>query len=490
MKEFKLIYISNNEHKCREIQRYWNELSAGYPSYIIECRKGNSGPNDKELQTDNLTELLRDKVLRTFRKVRRPVFVEHTVITVDGLGGLPGTITQPIWDSLKKKDICDKVKPGTNFCILFSNNCTEANAKVTSGMCICDGRRIYGPYVSHCEGYILDEPRGYSDYQWDVAFVPKDSNKTFAEMGEEEKGRYSPKKEALKQLLNDISTEAFLEKLDYSIYNNEDIIAELKERIRKKQVMLFAGAGLSANVRINDKATPQWKDLLEEMAKKVGYDFDVLSMYGDFLQVAEYIRLKSEEQSGSWNVQEFINAEESEMIREAVRSCEIFKHIKELDFPIIYTTNYDTFFENLYQDYKLTVVSSPKDLGMITEGKKQLVKFHGSVTEPENIVLSESAYFNRIDLRTPLDLKFQVDVMTRSVLFIGYSLSDVNVRLVLYKINQLRKETNSKMKAYMFMVSPNPVQVEIFKSWGIEVICSDGLDFAAETERFLKSLLE
>ncbi len=49
-----------------------------------------------------------------------------------------------------------------------------------------------------------------------------------------------------------------------------------------------------------------------------------------------------------------------------------------------------------------------------------------------SIVLGESSYFRRLDLESPLDIKLRADLPGRTVMFIGYSLADVNIRYLFY----------------------------------------------------------
>lgn len=46
-----------------------------------------------------------------------------------------------------------------------------------------------------------------------------------------------------------------------------------------------------------------------------------------------------------------------------------------------------------------------------------IVKFHGDFDDDASLVLTESDYFERLDFDTPLDSKFQADVLGRSILF-------------------------------------------------------------------------
>ena len=63
--------------------------------------------------------------------------------------------------------------------------------------------------------------------------------------------------------------------------------AQLVEDYKKGKILLFVGAGVSANLGL-----PTWGKLINRLASELGYDPDVFKTYGDFLALAEYYRIK------------------------------------------------------------------------------------------------------------------------------------------------------------------------------------------------------
>ena len=103
----------------------------------------------------------------------------------------------------------------------------------------------------------------------------------------------------------------------------------------------------------------------------------------------------------------------------------------------------------------------------------QIIKFHGDFDDDESIVLTESSYFDRLSLDSPLDIKLRADALGRTILFVGYSLSDINMRLLFYKLHLLWKSSPhaaARPKSYIFLTRPNPVQETILRNRGIEPI--------------------
>ena len=108
------------------------------------------------------------------------------------------------------------------------------------------------------------------------------------------------------------------------------------------------------------------------------------------------------------------------------------------------------------------------------------------------IVLTESSYFRRLDFESPLDIKLRSDMLGKSLLFLGYSMTDINMRLLIYKLDRLWKNNNNIDKrppSYIFFPEPNPIQETILAQRGINTIVGEGIDKKESLEKFLESLL-
>jgi hypothetical protein len=259
---------------------------------------------------------------------------------------------------------------------------------------------------------------------------------------------------------------------------------ELIDEVRDKDVILFVGAGLTMNLGL-----PSWNTLIDVMASDLGLDPDKFKKSGDFYELAEYYKLKkgSIGPIRSWMD---VNFHSNKL---EIGESTIFKTLVELDFPVIYTTNYDRWVEIAYDYYKkpYTKICNIFDLTKITQGVTQLIKFHGDFDDDETIVLSESSYFERLALDSPLDMKLRTDTMGKTILFIGYSLSDINIRYLFYKLNQYWSASGFegvKPKSYIFMVEDNPVKRLLLREKGIEAIVPEIEDDQKALEDFLIQL--
>ncbi len=248
--------------------------------------------------------------------------------------------------------------------------------------------------------------------------------------------------------------------------------------------MLFAGAGVSANLGL-----PTWNDLISRIALELDYDPTIFATYGDALALAEFYTRKV----GS------IGPLRSWMDREWHRSgidvsqSDIHRLIALGKFSRIYTTNYDRWLETAHQEFDVQYdkIAKVSDLVSTSDGRRQIIKLHGDFDDDASIVLSETSFFERMSFESPLDIKLRNDVLGNAVLFIGYSLSDINMRLLFYRLAKMWGDSAlpaSRPKSYVFTHRPNPVAQEVLGSWGIELIVSDEDDPKTALTEFLAEL--
>nr|WP_241557959.1 SIR2 family protein [Falsirhodobacter deserti] len=112
---------------------------------------------------------------------------------------------------------------------------------------------------------------------------------------------------------------------------------------------------------------------------------------------------------------------------EQVQHSSIHDLIVSLDFPLIYTTNYDRNLEVAFglHGRSFAKIANARDIALADSQSTQIVKFHGDFDDDESLVLTESDYFSRLSFDSPLDVKFRSDAMSRTVI-----ISDMTAPLV------------------------------------------------------------
>lgn len=116
-------FLTSNPHKIAEAQTIL--AHAGVHVLPVQLKI-------EELQTEDTKRLVKDKALKAFQQIGRPLFVEHTGLYLNYVNGLPGGLTQIFWDTLQ----ADK------FARMFGqpSDCT-VNAKTIIGF--IDGKQFY-----------------------------------------------------------------------------------------------------------------------------------------------------------------------------------------------------------------------------------------------------------------------------------------------------------------------------------------------------------
>jgi hypothetical protein len=265
------------------------------------------------------------------------------------------------------------------------------------------------------------------------------------------------------------------------------VFQQIAESLKERRAMLFVGAGVSMSVGL-----PSWRKLIEHMASDLGLDEQVIGMPDVTYQaLAEYYRLKhgSIGPLRSWMDREW------SVSREQVERSEIHKLIVSLDFPIIYTTNYDRNLEAAFEihDRPFVKIANAKDIPKATSCVTQIIKYHGDFDDDTSLVLAETDYFDRLSFDSPLDVKFRADALGRTILFIGYSMSDMNIRLLLHRLWQTWRRSGyeqERPKSFVFMPCPNAVQEAVLGRWGLNVVSGDGNDPQESLQEFLRKIAE
>ncbi len=259
---------------------------------------------------------------------------------------------------------------------------------------------------------------------------------------------------------------------------------QLINSYRQGNVILFVGAGVSMNLDL-----PSWKDLIDHVARDLGYDPEIYATFGDYLALAEYYKLQK---CSIGPLRSWMDVEWHSKVD--ISKSDIHKLITEMNFPIVYTTNYDRWLEKAYEHYgvKHRKIVNVGDIAKVEKDDVQIVKFHGDFDDDDSIVLTESSYYDRLNFEHPIDIKLRSDVLGKSVLFIGYSLSDINIRLLFYKLMKMRGKHQCKGKvisSYLFTHKPNPIQEAILEQWGIKMISSELDDPGQALIDFLNKLV-
>ena len=204
------------------------------------------------------------------------------------------------------------------------------------------------------------------------------------------------------------------------------IIQEARENSR---LVIFVGSGVSRNSDI-----PTWGDLIEKIAKKINYKEKITQ--DKYLLIPEYYYLKDRSRK---------HTKYYKFISDALVTDKGSNAIDEIFFSLlpehIITTNYDFLLENTSNPNvnMYEVIAQDSDL-LSKANNRYIIKMHGSLYNPQTIVLKESDYIDYEQNHPLISTYIRSLLINHTFLFVGYSLNDNNLNLIIGWIEYFRKQ--------------------------------------------------
>lgn len=217
----------------------------------------------------------------------------------------------------------------------------------------------------------------------------------------------------------------------------QSLVIELAAR----RCIIFLGAGASASATRADGNNPRqhpptWAKLLGTLhASSNTGDAADRDQAHDLLDKKQYLESAEILRSSC-----ILPADYNRIIAETFsryRPTEVHKAIERLDQKIVVTTNFDSLYEDNCRQGDAThgyVVLNYYDLGLINRMRSPtriIIKAHGCVTMPEKTVLSKSDFFKARADHPEFYRTLESVFLTHTLLFIGYSISDPDIQLLL-----------------------------------------------------------
>lgn len=218
----------------------------------------------------------------------------------------------------------------------------------------------------------------------------------------------------------------------------------LAEHARDSHLALFLGAGVSAGAGL-----PNWNQLLMTLAEEAGYEAPLREALSrmNLLDQAEVLARR-------------LGDTLRQRVVEALRGryCSL-AHALLAGLPCreAVTQNYDQLFELALE----AAGDPPSVLPYKPEPKKRwLLKMHGCLSHPEDIVLRRQDYLRYLARRGALAGLVQGLLLTRHLLFVGFSLSDDNFLSIVDDVRRARGPAQGarqeKFGTALFLHLPEP----------------------------------
>ncbi|MDM5319017.1 SIR2 family protein [Bacillus pumilus] len=266
---------------------------------------------------------------------------------------------------------------------------------------------------------------------------------------------------------------AYAKYLEESLSRMKNIINDSGTR-----PILFVGSGISR--RYID--TPDWESLLEKLIDlnpninmPIGYF--VQQTENDYPAIAnllleEYQKYAWENKNkdvfpeelydGKFDKDIFLKYKISEYIKELSETFNINQHkyqseleaFRKLNPHAIITTNYDDLLERLFPKFNVVVGQQViKQKNSTSLG--HILKIHGSINEISGIVISQDDYANFERKQKYLSAKLLTYFMEHPLFFLGYSVTDENIRAILADISEIVTENTDVVVENIWFIDWN-----------------------------------
>ena len=186
-----LLFFSNNRNKIIEIKKIFNNFNLELLSL-----------NDLEISEEPLEngqtfeENAKIKSDYGFNKTSIPCFADDSGICIESLNWKPGVLSKRFLNNFKSnKDCFESIIKSTK-----KNNKQNAYFKTSISLTVKDNQNLI--FNGKIDGKISEKTMGRFGFGYDPIFIPKNYNKTLAELSIREKNKISHRSIAVTKLIN------------------------------------------------------------------------------------------------------------------------------------------------------------------------------------------------------------------------------------------------------------------------------------------------
>ena len=275
-------------------------------------------------------------------------------------------------------------------------------------------------------------------------------------------------------------------------------IEKIREINKQHKLVIFVGAGVSRN-----SGVCSWWDLVKDIAIKIDYN-DICEKCelkyltyteGDMESVSCKFNNRPCQYEFNYSNEEFLKipqyfyeekGEEQyiQLLNEKFGGNYTPNIIDDLIFEIkpehIITTNYDHLLEDTknINVSKYTIIKSDKEL-LTKPGKHYIIKMHGDKDDFDkcrinNIVLKEDDYLKYSHTHEIIESYIKSLLFDKTFMFVGYSLSDNNLKLIMSYIDYYAKSQGIKNRSPHYLITNNVDHKErdnkYWKNKNVEVV--------------------
>lgn len=240
--------------------------------------------------------------------------------------------------------------------------------------------------------------------------------------------------------------------------------SNIVEELAYRRCILFLGSGISATSKNDAGESPEvWSEFLNNVKNKVKNPSNEDKQFiEDMLSQKNYL-LALQAIADLCDPGEYNAYLKDKFLRSGFKPSEVHKIIKELDSKIIVTTNFDKIYESICNEPEYVTLEYTDTRSIIASIKAPesiIIKAHGSIDDTEKIIFTAKQYYNAQQKFPEFYHLLSALFLTHTVVFLGYSLNDPDINLLL----QFQCNTaNSTCPHYLITGEGNSVQIK--KHW-------------------------
>lgn len=262
-------------------------------------------------------------------------------------------------------------------------------------------------------------------------------------------------------------------------------IKNIQQANEDDRLAIFVGAGISKSSNTDYISLPSWSDLITELKTDLATTEEL-----DYLKLAQLYYLEFGEQTYNQTLKKYFP--------EDITPSSLHSTILKVNPRVIITTNWDGIIESAIEQegYLYDTIRTDKDLVSSTSQNK-FIKIHGDFKN-HNIVFKEDDYLNYSKNFPLIENYIKSIFSTHTVLFLGYSYNDVNLKHVM---NWIQSHSSSAPPMYLVNFKTDKPQETYLKNHGITTLVLDIKNYpvdefehlekrSALTQSFLTSIIQ